>query len=88
MPHRLTGMLAACACVAGCAFPSTTPRLDETFGDSVRTNAAQQTLDPKATERNGSHVGTTDGRAVREAVDRAGDANRTPPKQTVINIGG
>jgi hypothetical protein len=47
---------------------------------------AQQLIDPQAPTRNGQILPATDGRNVRDAMDRHGESYRSPPPSTVTNI--
>ena len=71
---------------AGCA-ATTSPDYDSVFGDATRILSAQQVLDPQAAQRNANVLPPTDGRTVREAMDRQVDDYRSPPPTNVINIG-
>lgn len=71
---------------AGCA-ASTSPDFDSVFGDAARSLNAQQIRDPQAAQRNGTTLPPTDGRTVREAMDRQVDDFKRPPQPSVINIG-
>jgi hypothetical protein len=87
----LRGLLIAAAIVAplaldGCA-ASTSPNWDQRFGDGTRGLLAQQLLAPDAPRRNAAASAPSDGRTVRESVDRQLDSYRAPPATNVINIG-
>ena len=71
---------------AGCAI-SGTPAYDSQFGDAARALKAQQTYDPQAPQRHAGVVPGTDGRTMREAIDRQVGSFKEPPAPTVINIG-
>lgn len=71
---------------AGCAI-SGSPAYDSQFGDAARALQAQQTYDPNAPQRNAGVVPGTDGRTMREAMDRQVGSFKEPPAATVINIG-
>lgn len=62
------GLIAASFSVL-CACAETTPVWDASFGTSVKTAVAQQTLDPDAS-RNDKQVTGMDGRSAREAINR------------------
>ena len=75
------------AVLSGCTiFASASPDWDARFGDSNRVMQAQQLIDPQAPTRNGQTVPATDGRNVRDAMDRHGESYRSPPPSTVTNI--
>ena len=87
----LRGLLVAAAIVIpfsvnGCA-ASTSPNWDQRFGDGTRGLLAQQLLAPNAPQRNAAASAPSDGRTVRESVDRQVDSFRAPPATNVINIG-
>ena len=72
--------------LAGCV--STTPHLDDKFGQAVNAAKSQQTIDPEAGKKADTDVGV-DGVAAKEAIDRYRESFRSPPPVTnVINIGG
>lgn len=74
--------LSATACV------SSTPMLDERFGDAVRAARLAQTLHPDA-GLNADPVAGLDGVAAKESMKHYEDSFKTPPPVTnVINIGG
>jgi len=81
----LPAMLSGCALVA-----SGSPDWDARFGESNRIMQSEQLIDPQAPTRNGQIVPATDGRNVRDAMDRHGESYRSPPPSTVtnINVGG
>jgi hypothetical protein len=70
---------------AGCA--STSPDYDSLFGDATRVLNAQQLIDPQAAQRNADAVPPTDGRTMREAMDRQVESYKKPPPTSVVNIG-
>ena len=75
------------AVLSGCAvFASGSSDWDAKFGESNRVMQAQQLIDPQAPTRNGQTVPATDGRNVRDAMDRHGESYRSPPPSTVTNI--
>ena len=78
--------LAVALVTSGCATP--TPILDQSFGDSVRTVRAMQTVNPDA-GYNEDTVAGLDGVAAKETMGRYQDSFKVPPPATnVINIGG
>ena len=82
----LRGLLVAAAIVVpfsvdGCA-ASTSPNWDQRFGDGTR-----GLLAPDAPRRHAAASAPSDGRTVRESVDRQVDSYRAPPATSVINIG-
>lgn len=78
--------LAACALLSACA--STTPNVDQRFGDAVRAARALQTINPDAS-LNPDPVGGIDAKASKESLDRYHDSFKSPPQSfNVINIGG
>jgi len=87
----LRGLLVAAAVVVPFAFDgcaaSTSPNWDQRFGDGTRGLLAQQLLAPDAPRRNAAASAPSDGRTVRESVDRQVDSYRAPPATNVINIG-
>ncbi len=75
------------ALLGGCAMmASSSPDWDASFGESNRVMQAQQLIDPQAPTRNGQTLPATDGRNVRDAMDRHGESYRSPPPSTVTNI--
>jgi hypothetical protein len=56
-------------------------------GLNTRELLASQHIDPAATARNGSRVTTTEGRTVRESVERQVDSFRAPPTSAVQGVG-
>jgi hypothetical protein len=87
----LRGLLIAAAITVplsfdGCA-ASSSPGWDQRAGDGTRSLMAQQLLAPDAPRRNAAASAPTDGRSVRESVDRQLDSYRSPPPANVINIG-
>ena len=89
-PRRATAcaLLAAATAVlgAGCA-ASTSPDYDSRFGDASRSLRAQQLIDANAPTRNADARPATDGRTMREAMDRQVESFRQPPPTNIINIG-
>ena len=74
--------ITAAAMLAGCA-ASETPGYDARCGDAARALAAQQTLDANAPTRNAGHTEPTDGRTVRQSMDRHVDSYRAPGAPSV-----
>ena len=84
-PGRLAGIAIAACLLGGCA--QTTPGWDAAFGETVRTAAAQQTLNPDAS-RNTDPVSGVDGRAAREAINRYQKSFvEKEPQKNVFTIG-
>lgn len=82
----ISGCLVGLAFLTGCA-ATTTPRLDETFGDAVNLAKARQTLNPDAS-RNADPVAGLDGVSSNDAIDRYYKTFKAPPPPTtVFNIG-
>lgn len=78
--------LAVALLMSACTTP--TPILDQSFGDSVRTVRALQTVNPDASY-NEDRVAGLDGLAAKETMERYQDSFKVPPPVTnVINIGG
>ena len=78
--------LAVALLMSACTTP--TPILDQSFGDSVRTLRALQTVNPDASY-NEDRVAGLDGLAAKETMERYQDSFKVPPPVTnVINIGG
>lgn len=72
--------------LTGCA--TTTPHLDENFGQAVNQARAQQTVNPDAS-RNTDPVAGMEGKAAQAVVDTYHEGLRqAPAPATVINIGG
>jgi hypothetical protein len=89
IPLRTPSCLIACMsllALAGCA-ATASPDFDSRFGDRSRQLRAHQLIDPAAPQRNAQTIGSTDGRTLREAIERHGDTYRAPPPTTVLNIG-
>jgi hypothetical protein len=78
--------MASVPLLGGCA-ASGSPDYDSRFGDAARALNAQQLLDPQAPTRNAGVTKPSDGRTVREAMDRQVDSFKQPPATNVINIG-
>lgn len=72
--------------LGGCA-ATTTPRLDAQLGERTRQLGAQQLIDPAAPTRHAGAMPRTDGRTLRDGVERHGEGWRSPPPSNVINIG-
>ncbi|MGY0195909.1 hypothetical protein ACWA7J_12640 [Leptothrix sp. BB-4] len=79
------------AALAGLALATVLPGCasvdDTTVGDNTRALLASQHIDPEAGKRNGSKVGPTEGRTVREAIDRQVETFRTPSTTGVSGVG-
>lgn len=75
--------------VAGCAgtIETTTPYLDQHFGDAVTQAKAQQTINSDAS-RNPDPVAGVDGKAAQAALDSYHKGMETPAEVKIINIGG
>jgi hypothetical protein len=79
--------IAAGFLLAGCA-STTTPYLDQHFGEAVKAARAQQTINPDAS-KNPDPVAGVDGRAAKDAMDRYHKSFENPPASfNVLNIGG
>ena len=81
---------ALAAGLTGCAGTpaTTTPHLDQYFGQAVNQARAQQTINPDAS-RNTDPVAGIDGKAGKAVVDRYYKGmEQEPAPATVINIGG
>jgi hypothetical protein len=88
LPLPAAALLIASCLLAGCAQP--TPQFDATFGDTVRTAVAQQTLNPDAS-RNNDPVSGIDGKAAHDAMNRYQKSFTKEDKKSsgvTINIGG
>lgn len=73
--------------LAGCA-ETTTPHMDQYFGQAVNQAKAQQTINPDAS-RNTDPVAGMDGKAGQAVADRYYEGmQKEPAPVTVINIGG
>ena len=77
---------ASAVLLGGCA-ASTSLDYDSRFGDAARALNAQQLIDAQAPARNAGATKPSDGRTVREAMDRHVDSFKQPPATNVINIG-
>ena len=76
---------AVCLLTAGCA---SSPHVDDrSYGTATRALTAQQIRDPQAPVRNAAITPATDGRTMREAMDRHVGTFKEPPPTTVVNIG-
>jgi hypothetical protein len=87
----ISGGVAMAGCMAalllsGCA-ASGTPAYDSRFGDAARALQAQQVYDPQGPQRNAGVMRQTDGRTMREAMDRQLGSFKEPPATNVISIG-
>jgi hypothetical protein len=87
----MAGGMAMAGCMAalllsGCA-ASGTPAYDSRFGDAARALQAQQVYDPQGPQRNAGVMRQTDGRTMREAMDRQLGSFKEPPTTNVISIG-
>lgn len=85
-PSILIPLIASSAVLllAGCA--PTTPQYDSRFGQTMRLNLAQQTLNPDAASKDVPEA--MDGPAARETVVRYRNSfKEPPPPQNVFNIG-
>ena len=87
LPCVALAALAAAVCLlaAGCA---NSPKEDDSsYGMTTRALIAQQIRNPQAPQRNAAVTPATDGRTMREAMDRHVGSFKEPPPTTVINIG-
>jgi hypothetical protein len=75
--------------LVGCAgtIETTTPYLDQHFGEAVNQAKAQQTINPDAS-RNPDPVAGVDGKAAQAALDSYNKGMETPAEVKIINIGG
>jgi len=83
----ITGMLAVVV-LAGCA--STTPRMDEKFGEALNKAKAQQIINPDASQ-NTDPVAGVDGQAAKASIDNYHKAYQSPtaaPSGGIGTIGG
>lgn len=74
------------ACAAG-TVETTTPYLDQHFGEAVNQAKALQTINPGGS-RNTDPVAGVDGVAAQTALESYREGMKTPAPVTVINIGG
>jgi hypothetical protein len=72
--------------LSGCAATGT-PVYDSVFGDAARALQAQQIHDPESARRHAGLMRGTDGRTMREAMDRQVGSFKEPPATNVISIG-
>ena len=85
-PLPLAALAAAvCLLAAGCA--SSPHDDDRNYGSATRSLTAQQIRNPQAPQRNAGVTPATDGRTMREAMDRHVGSFKEPPPTTVVNIG-
>ena len=84
---RMSISAAATAALSGGCAVTGTPDYDRLFGDGTRALTAQQIYDPRAPLRHAGVVPATDGRTMREALDRHVGSFKEPPATSVINIG-
>jgi len=76
--------------LAGCAgtVQTTTPHLDQHFGEAVNQAKAQQAVNPDAS-RNADPVAGMDGKAAQAVINTYHEGlKQAPEPATVINIGG
>lgn len=83
---RLGVAVLAALLTVGCA-ASGSPDYDSRFGEASRALRAQQLIDEQAASRNAGVTPATDGRTMREAVDRQVESFKQPPATNIINIG-
>jgi hypothetical protein len=76
---------AVCLLAAGCA--NSPHENDCSHGMATRALTAQQIRNPQAPVRNAAITPATDGRTMREAMDRHVGSFKEPPPTTVVNIG-
>jgi hypothetical protein len=86
LQRRSLALIAALAGLAGCA-ATTAPEYDARFGDGNRQLNAQQLIDPAAPVRNAANTPRTDGRTMRDAMDRLGFSFKEPPPNNVLSLG-
>lgn len=81
-------LLAASLCQLLAACASTSPNIDQHFGEAVRAARAQQIVNPAAS-LNPDPVAGIDAKASKLSMDRYHDSFKAPPPSfEVINIGG
>lgn len=80
----ITGMLAVVV-LAGCA--STTPRMDEKFGEAVNKAKAQQIINPDASQ-NADPVAGIDGEAAKSSIDNYHRVYKSPSAATTGSVSG
>lgn len=85
-PIVIASMVAGLTACAGTP-ETTTPYLDQHFGEAVNQAKAQQTINPDAS-RNPDPVAGVDGVAAQAALESYHEGMKTPAPVTVINIGG
>ena len=83
---RFSAAVLAALLTAGCAATSS-PGYDSRFGEAARALRAQQFIAADAPQRNADTQPPTDGRTMREAVDRLVESFKKPPAPPIINIG-
>ena len=71
--------------ITGCA-ETTTPRMDNHFGEAVRTAVAQQTINPNAS-LNTDPVTGLDGKAAKQTMDNYDKSFKSPEKGVTLTIG-
>lgn len=76
---------AVCLLASGCA--NTPNESYAGFGMTTRALIAQQIRNPLAPQHNAANTPATDGRTMREAMDRHVGSFKEPPPTTVVNIG-
>lgn len=74
--------LSLVATLPGCASVD-----DGSVGENTRALFVSQHIDPDAANRNGNKSGATEGRTVREAIDRQVESFRTPSTTGVSGVG-
>lgn len=85
-PFVIASLAAGLTACAGTP-ETTTPYLDQHFGEAVNQAKAQQTINADA-PRNPDPVAGVDGVAARAALDSYHEGMKTPAPATIINIGG
>ncbi len=78
--------VAVLAALAGCS-TSSTPKVDEKFGQAVNMAKAQQTINPEASQ-NRSMVRGIDGEAANAVMDRYHKAYESPTPAPSGSVGG